>query len=99
MGYPPAMGILSITLSSGNEAELISAAECFDREIRRQYALDGILIIGPVDASPYKLNDIYRKILYIKNESYDILLKIRKSAQKLEQEQVIYKNISFQYDG
>ena len=99
MGYPPVMKILSVMLSSADEAELCFAADSFNREIRRQYALDGVLIIGPVEASPYKLNDIYRKILYIKNESYDILLKIRKSAQKLEEEQEIYKNISFQYDG
>lgn len=99
MGYPPVTGILSIMLSSGNEDKLSTAAALFDREIRRQYALDGVQIIGPVEASPYKLNDIYRKILYIKNESYDILLRIRKSAQKLESEQETYKNISFQYDG
>ena len=29
----------------------------------------------------YKLNDIYRKILYIKNENYDILIHIRKMAE------------------
>ena len=60
--------------------------------------MDGVVFIGPVDASPYKVNDIYRKNLYIKHESYDILLKIRKSAQKMEGLDQ-YKKISFQYDG
>ena len=41
-------------------------------------------IIGPVDAPVYKVNDIYRKILYIKHENYDILLKIREQIEKLE---------------
>ena len=37
-----------------------------------------------MDAPVYKVNDIYRKILYIKHENYDILLKIREQIEKLE---------------
>lgn len=98
MGYPPAVGLLSIMLSSKDEAALIKAMDRLHKEILREFCLEGLTIIGPVDGSPYKVNDIYRKILYIKNESYDILLKVRKSARKREEEQDIYKNISFQYD-
>ena len=36
------------------------------------------------------------KFLYIKSESYDILLKVRKSAQKREEENERYKNVNFQ---
>ncbi len=98
MGYPPAVGILAITLSSQNEDELARAMNAFHKEIMKEYGFDDLTIIGPVDASPYKLNDIYRKILYIKHESYDILLKVRKSAQMLEDGWDSFKNISFQYD-
>ena len=34
-----------------------------------------------MNAPVYKVNDIYRKILYIKNENYDILIQIRKMAE------------------
>ena len=98
MAYPPAMGLVCITLSSKDEAALNRGMERLYREILKEYCLDGVAFIGPVDASPYKVNDIYRKNLYIKHESYDILLKIRKSAQKMEGLDQ-YKNISFQYDG
>ena len=98
MGYPPAVGILGITLSSKNEAALQTAMTEFHKEIMKQYGFDDLTVIGPVDASPYKVNDIYRKILYIKNESYDILLKVRKSAQILEEGQDRFRNINFQYD-
>ena len=98
MAYPPAVGLVCITLSSKDEATLNRGMERLYREILKEYCLDGVVFIGPVDASPYKVNDIYRKNLYIKHESYDILLKIRKSAQKLEGLDQ-YKNISFQYDG
>ena len=42
--------------------------------------------IGPVNAPVYKVNDIYRKILYIKHENYDILIQIRKRAEAFLQE-------------
>ncbi|MBQ7795918.1 MAG: primosomal protein N' [Lachnospiraceae bacterium] len=98
MGYPPAVGILGITLSSKDERALVDAMGYFHKQILKEYCFENLVFIGPVDASPYKLNDIYRKILYIKNESYDILLKVRKSAQILEDGQECFKNINFQYD-
>jgi len=39
--------------------------------------------IGPVNAPVYKVNDMYRKILYIKCENCDILDKIRNSMDVL----------------
>ena len=98
MGYPPAVGILGITLSSKDERQLVHGAEVLYKQLFREYGFENMTFIGPVDASPYKLNDIYRKILYIKNESYDILLKVRKSAQILEDDRECFKNINFQYD-
>ena len=70
----------------------------FYKEVMRTYGFEDLTIIGPVDASPYKLNDIYRKILYIKHENYDILLKIQKYVQNLEDTMDCFKNISIQYD-
>lgn len=98
MGYPPAAGILSITLSSEREDQLVFAMNRFHKEIMREYGFEDLMIIGPVDASPYKVNDIYRKNLYIKHKSYDILLKVRKTAQSLETGMDCFKNINFQYD-
>jgi len=70
--------------------------EDLQKWIRREFCFEEISVIGPVNGSPYKVNDIYRKILYIKSESYDILLKVRKSAQKREEENERYKNVNFQ---
>ncbi len=96
MGYPPAAGLLSIQLSSRKEEAAAAAMEDLQKWIRREFCFEEISVIGPVNGSPYKVNDIYRKILYIKSESYDILLKVRKSAQKREEENEWYKNVNFQ---
>lgn len=98
MGYPPAVGLLAVTLSSRDEGALERAMTDTHKQILKKYCFDGLTIIGPVNGMPYKLNDIYRKILYIKNESYDILLKVRKSVQEREEGQELYKNVMIQYD-
>lgn len=98
MGYPPLVGLLTIGLSSKREADVIWASEDLKRVILREYALDGLKVIGPVEASPYKLNDNYRKILYMKHESYDILLEVRNSAQKRENVPDLFRNVFVQYD-
>ena len=55
-------------------------------------------LIGPTEATVYKVHDIYRKILYMKHESYDILLKIRNSARKRETIPDLFRNVFVQYD-
>ena len=98
MGYPPVVGILGITISSGDERALFQASDKLYKELFKEYGFQQMVFIGPVDASPYKLNDIYRKILYIKHESYDILLKVRKSAQMLEDSLDCFRSTNIQYD-
>lgn len=98
MAYPPAMGLLTIQLSSENEGALARTMEALFTALQKEFCLEGLVFIGPVNASLYKLNDIYRKILYIKHESYDILLKVGNSVRKRTEDPVLFKNIMLQYD-
>ncbi len=99
MGYPPAVGLLGIQLSSPDERELSLAADSLFHMLSERYQGTGARFIGPVNAALYKVNDIYRKILYIKHENYDILLRIRGLAQKWEENRDSCKNVMIQYDG
>gem|GEM_PF-5153554 len=53
------------------------------------------VIIGPTDPSVVKVKDYYRKLVYIKNANYDILLDIQK---KIEESLVSYRNVGAVYD-
>lgn len=57
-----------------------------------------VQIIGPVNAPVYKVNDIYRKILYIKSENCDILVKIRGAIETLAAGDENFRHVSVQYD-
>ena len=84
LGYPPAVGLLTIQLSSPQQEAVEQAGRGLARCI--EGGENPPSFIGPVNAPVYKVNDIYRKILYIKHENYDILIQIRKRAEAFLQE-------------
>ena len=89
LGYPPAVGLLTVQLACPAEGTLAQTADLGAgrvqrraRPCEREGSTEGyksFRLIGPVNATVYKVNDIYRKILYIKHENYDILIQIRKN--------------------
>ena len=70
---------MTIQLSCARPEALEQAAQGLADRIREEE--NPPAFIGPVNAPIYKINDIYRKILYIKHENYDILIQIRKRAE------------------
>ena len=99
MKYPPASGLLTVQFSSRQEnclSEASAAAAGFIAPIAER---EGVQVIGPVEASVYKINDIYRKILYLKQENYDILIKIRDQIDGFsEGRRPLFDQVMIQYD-
>ncbi len=99
MKYPPASGLLTVQFSSRQENclnEVSAAVAGFIGPLTEQ---EGVQVIGPVEASVYKINDIYRKILYLKQENYDILIKIRDQIDFFSEEnRPLFDPVMIQYD-
>ena len=93
MEYPPAVGLLTLQLSGKDEERLSGEAAALGA-----YLGENCRLIGPVNAPVYKVNDIYRKFLYIKGENYDILIQIRKRAEQFLKERETARSLSVQYD-
>ena len=55
-------------------------------------------VLGPVNASVYKVNDIYRKILYIKHTNYDILIRMKNDMEEYAAQTEPSKGLLVQYD-
>ena len=99
MKYPPVKVLFTVQMASKSEAALVEAADRLAAHITPQADEEKVQMIGPVDASVYKINDIYRKILYLKQENYDILIKIRDNIDCFQQEKSeIFKGVVVQYD-
>ena len=99
MKYPPVNVLFTVQMASKSEAVLVEAADRLAAHITPQADEEKVQMIGPVDASVYKINDIYRKILYLKQENYDILIKIRDNIDCFQKEnQELFKGVVVQYD-
>ena len=99
MKYPPANVLLTVQFSSRQEKLLAKGSDAAAAFITPQAELEMVQTIGPVEASVYKINDIYRKILYLKHENYDILIKIRDQIDGFsENHRELFDQIMIQYD-
>lgn len=85
--YPPASALMTLMVSSPSEALAEEAMRSIGRWIgqwRENTKEDASLEqIGPVNAPIYKLNDIYRKILYMKCENCDIISREQSALERL----------------
>ena len=80
-GYPPALHLLTLQLSSEDEQLLCRAADILARILLKEAAPSRALVIGPVNEAVYKVHDYFRKLIYLKHSSYDILLSIKNRAE------------------
>ena len=87
LSYPPYSSMLAIQLSSENEELLCEAAAGAEAYFNENIASKETQLIGPCEGSPYKLNDIYRKILYIKQLPHDIIDKVEAKVLEVSPEE------------
>lgn len=77
MGYPPTERLMTIQLASKDEDFLSMVSAAAAEGFRLDCSAEGAELIGPLEASVYRINDVYRKIVYIKHPSHDIIIRLR----------------------
>lgn len=97
MSYPPACCMLTIQVAGKDENLTAHMMDQIHRSVEHHFG-NVTAVIGPVPAPVYKVNDIYRKILYMKQENYDILIRIQKYVQDRWDETEDCKKLMIQYD-
>lgn len=98
MNYPPETGLLSIRFASDSEQLLIPAAQHIASVLTEEGKYEGATVIGPCNAGVYKVKDIYRKFIYIKHPSRQVLLRLRQSAAELLRKEPGGVRIYLSYD-
>lgn len=94
MQYPPAAHILLVLVTSKEEEKADKAVNHVAEALKEYITANEIRsqIIGPAPASLAKAKDIYRRVIYIKDESYDILVGLKNYLEG-------YFNYSGQFTG
>lgn len=99
MNYPPACYMEAVLFAGNNEKTVERCSDLALSTVRKMgYEENEIQMIGPVRAPVYKVNDIYRKILYIKSKNCDILDKIRRNIELLAAGDEGFKSLALQFD-
>ncbi len=98
MGYPPAEHLLAVLLSSEDEGLLDKGAFYLKEYAHRIGKNRQIQLIGP--ASPYigKVKDIYRRVLYMKADSNDMLIHMKDYMEQYIEMNRGFDKIRIQFD-
>ena len=102
--YPPIWNLLLVMCTSENENQLEIASEKIAK--RLQGHVDGdieferkpIQIVGPADATIARVNDVYRKVIYIKTKDYQNLVLLKDRLEYYIKDNRDFQNVSVQFD-
>lgn len=100
MLYPPVWNMLVILCASKSAEGAAAGAKLLAAKIDA-YTLEGgekIYLVGPADAAVAKVNDIYKKVIYLKTRDYGTLVKIKDRAETFIRDNRDYKDVNVQFD-
>ena len=98
MFYPPIWNMLVIWCMSEQEAAANGTSEAIASHL--QQVTDGkhIYVIGPADATIAKINDTYRKVIYLKTTSYEELVAMKDKLEIFITKTQQFANVVVQFD-
>ncbi len=97
MGYPPMSNLMAILMQSLDAEHLNNISMKLKQKIDTNKS-EGTLIIGPTDCTVSKVNDVYRRVIYVKNNKYEDLVNIKDILENHIKDNINYKNVSISFD-
>ena len=98
MGYPPASQLMAVLMTGSDENKLTTAAEYLKKYVIRVSADGEVQVIGPASPSVGKVNDVYRKVIYLKSEEYQVLVRIKNHMERYIEINRGFANMRIQFD-
>lgn len=95
--YPPAGNMMAVWVSSEEKDLAETVVNHAANALKKYEGQVPFTIIGPADASVSKIKDVYRKILYVKSEKMELLLKTRAYLETIFEKEK-KKNLYIQFD-
>ena len=98
MGYPPASQLMAVLMTGADEVRLATAAEYLKKYAVRVNTGEEIQVIGPASPSVGKVNDVYRKVLYLKSREYKELVWIKNHMERYIEINRGFADMRIQFD-
>lgn len=97
--YPPVGNMLVIMCSASKyENADVGSQRIGDKLTELVANSRGIAVIGPSDAGIAKLNDVYRKVVYIKTREYKVLVDLKNKLEDYIRDNNDFKYVNVQFD-
>lgn len=97
MSYPPMSTMLAMLLQSKDEELLEKEAEKIKEKIL-MLEIPLLRVTGPAPAVISKLNDSYRRVIYLKHENAGELYRVREWIEEAVQKEMISKEIRVEFE-
>ena len=98
MDYPPAAHMMAVLGTSEDEKLLEMAMHYLSLFTGRLYQGKELHLIGPAPASVGIVIDVYRRILYLKHENYDLLVRIKDRMEEYIEINSGFRKVNIQFD-
>lgn len=104
MSYPPIQNLLVVMCTGEQEQALEFATKKLyahlEKTLQTNVALQEkrIQLIGPANATISKVNDIYRKVIYMKTKEYQDLVLLKEQMEWYIRDNKDFQNVSVQFD-
>ena len=94
----PASNLLAIHGSCGNEELLETGMQYIRKFLNRVDSHGQLQIIGPADETVSKIADMYRKVIYVKQEDHQLLLRAKGRLEQYIEVNSGFREIRIQLD-
>ena len=100
MHYPPIWNMLLVHCMGKNEQITQQTAQLMADKLQSAIKRSNrpVLLVGPADATIAKVNDIYRKVLYMKAADYQTLVALKDALEQFGKKTNAFSNVTIQFD-
>lgn len=98
MGYPPAASLMAVLVTGGDERLLVMAAGYLKGFAVRAGKSGSLTVIGPASPAVGKVNDIYRRVIYLKSEDDRLLMAVKDRMEEYIEINRGFQTLKIQFD-
>lgn len=95
--YPPVSNLLLVLLTS-EDGELVEQMAGQFAASALLAGIDGLKMIGPASAAIGKVGGIYRRVIYFKHETYEMLIRLKDRLELFAKDREDMKRIGLSFD-
>lgn len=96
--YPPVYQMLVILITSADEMQGIHASTALFEAMNQKDTGKELVVIGPSEAAFSRINDIYRRVIYVKHLSYPLLINVKNFLEGYIDYSDIFKQCTILFD-